>query len=181
MTRWFPQSEYKAAHTYAVEIARQLFQHLPGELGRESGIQHLAPVEEFPADKWDAIIAINLSSSFHTIRAALPGMKKRGWGRVLNIASVHGLVASAQKSAYVAAKHGLYGFTKTIALEGATFGIRANYTPLFDNLYLNGFRTYYQPVAIDPGKLVLRIDDPKRIPEYVARAWSVAAGLIFLK
>ncbi len=89
-------------------------------LVNNAGIQHVAPVESFPTERWDAIIAINLSSAFHTTRLALPGMHARGWGRILNIASVHGLVASAQKSAYVAAKHGLVGFTKAVALETAT-------------------------------------------------------------
>ena len=95
-------------------------------LVNNAGIQHVATVEDFPVDRWDAIIAINLTSAFHTTRIALPGMKQRNWGRVLNIASVHGLVASAQKSAYVAAKHGLVGFTKSIALECATTGITHN-------------------------------------------------------
>ena len=91
-----------------------------------AGIQHVAPVDEFPADKWDAILAINLSSAFHTIRAALPAMKARRWGRIVNVASVHGLVASPYKSAYVAAKHGVLGLTKVTALEGAEHGITCN-------------------------------------------------------
>jgi 3-hydroxybutyrate dehydrogenase len=91
-----------------------------------AGIQHVAPVEEFPLEKWDAIIAINLTSAFHTIRAALPGMKAKGWGRIINTASAHSLVASPFKSAYVTAKHGLAGLTKTVALEAATFGVTAN-------------------------------------------------------
>jgi 3-hydroxybutyrate dehydrogenase len=91
-----------------------------------AGIQHVAPVEEFPPEKWDAIIAINLSSAFHLTRHAIPGMKRRGWGRVINLASAHALVASPFKSAYVAAKHGIAGFTKTIALEVATNGITVN-------------------------------------------------------
>jgi len=95
-------------------------------LVNNAGIQHVAPVDEFPADKWDQIIAINLSSSFHTVRAALPFMKQRGWGRIINIASAHGLVASPFKSAYVAAKHGLVGFTKSVALETAKLGITCN-------------------------------------------------------
>jgi 3-hydroxybutyrate dehydrogenase len=95
-------------------------------LVNNAGIQHVAPVEEFPVDRWNAIIAINLSSAFHTTRLALPGMRERRWGRVLNIASVHGLVASAQKSAYVAAKHGIIGFTKSVALETATSPITVN-------------------------------------------------------
>jgi 3-hydroxybutyrate dehydrogenase len=95
-------------------------------LVNNAGIQHVAKVEDFPVDRWDAIIAINLTSAFHTTRLALPGMKRRNWGRVLNIASVHGLVASAEKSAYVAAKHGIVGFTKTVALEAATTGVTVN-------------------------------------------------------
>lgn len=95
-------------------------------LVNNAGIQHVAPVQDFPVEKWDAIIAINLSSAFHTTRLALPGMLTKGWGRIVNIASAHGLVASAQKSAYVAAKHGLVGFTKSIALETATTGVTVN-------------------------------------------------------
>jgi 3-hydroxybutyrate dehydrogenase len=95
-------------------------------LVNNAGIQHVANVEDFPPEKWDAIIAINLTSAFHTTRLALPAMKAANWGRVLNIASAHGLVASAQKSAYVASKHGLVGFTKSLALETATTGITSN-------------------------------------------------------
>lgn len=91
-----------------------------------AGIQFVAPVDEFPEAKWDAIMAINLSSSFHVAKAVLPGMKARGWGRIINMASAHGLVASAYKSAYVAAKHGLVGLTKTLALEVAEQGITVN-------------------------------------------------------
>ncbi|GAB4035644.1 MAG: 3-hydroxybutyrate dehydrogenase [Rubrivivax sp.] len=95
-------------------------------LVNNAGIQHVANVEDFPPERWDAIIAINLSSAFHTMHHALPGMKARGWGRILNIASAHGLVASAGKSAYVAAKHGIVGLTKAAALETATTGITVN-------------------------------------------------------
>jgi 3-hydroxybutyrate dehydrogenase len=95
-------------------------------LVNNAGIQHVAPVDEFPLEKWDQILAVNLSSAFHTTRAALPGMKRRGWGRIVNIASAHGLVASPFKSAYIAAKHGLVGFTKTVALETARHGITCN-------------------------------------------------------
>ena len=95
-------------------------------LVNNAGIQHVAPIDEFPPEKWDAIIAINLSSAFHAIRAALPGMKKRKWGRIINIASAHGLVASPFKSAYVAAKHGIIGMTKTVALEVAEQGVTCN-------------------------------------------------------
>ena len=95
-------------------------------LVNNAGIQHVANIEDFPVDRWDAIIAINLSSSFHTIRAAIPGMKKRKWGRIINIASAHGLVASVQKVAYVAAKHGLVGLTKVVAMEAANDGVTCN-------------------------------------------------------
>jgi len=95
-------------------------------LVNNAGIQFVSPVEEFPIDQWNKIIAINLSGSFHTIRAALPKMKAKGWGRIINIASAHALVASPYKSAYVAAKHGIAGLTKTVALETATFGITMN-------------------------------------------------------
>jgi 3-hydroxybutyrate dehydrogenase len=91
-----------------------------------AGIQHVAPIEEFPIEKWDAIIAINMSAAFHLTRATFGGMKARGWGRVVNLASAHGLVASPFKSAYVAAKHGLLGLTKTVGLEGATHGVTCN-------------------------------------------------------
>ena len=95
-------------------------------LVNNAGIQHVALVEDFPVEKWDAIIAINLTSAFHTTRLALPAMKKSNWGRIINVASAHGLVASAQKSAYVASKHGIVGFTKSVALETARTGITSN-------------------------------------------------------
>jgi 3-hydroxybutyrate dehydrogenase len=95
-------------------------------LVNNAGIQYVAPVDEFPVEKWNAILAINLTASFHTVRLALPGMKKNGWGRVINIASAHALVASPYKSAYVAAKHGIAGLTKTVALEVAEQGITVN-------------------------------------------------------
>jgi len=95
-------------------------------LVNNAGIQFVANIEDFPVDKWDAVIAINLSSAFHGIRAAMPGMKKRKWGRIINIASAHGLVASAQKVAYVTAKHGLVGMTKVVALEAANDGVTCN-------------------------------------------------------
>ncbi|MBV8924904.1 MAG: 3-hydroxybutyrate dehydrogenase [Bradyrhizobium sp.] len=109
-------------------------------LVNNAGIQFVSPIEEFPIEKWDAIIAINLSSAFHGIRAAIPGMKKRGWGRIINTASAHSLVASPFKSAYVAAKHGIAGLTKTAALELAQFKITVNcispgyvWTPLVEH------------------------------------------------
>ena len=106
---------YAAAEFGAVDI-----------LVNNAGIQHVANVEDFPAAKWDAIIAINLTSAFHTTRLAIPAMRAANWGRVINIASAHGLVASAQKSAYVAAKHGIVGLTKAVALETATTGVTCN-------------------------------------------------------
>ncbi|MBP7003712.1 3-hydroxybutyrate dehydrogenase [Amaricoccus sp.] len=108
-----------------VEAAEQRFGAVD-ILVNNAGVQTVAPVEEFPLDRWDLIIAINMSSAFHATRAAVQGMKKRGWGRIINIASAHGLVASPFKSAYVTAKHGIVGFTKTVALETAENGITCN-------------------------------------------------------
>jgi 3-hydroxybutyrate dehydrogenase len=109
-------------------------------LVNNAGTQHVAPIDQFPIEKWDLIIALNLSAAFHAIRLALPGMKAKGWGRVINTASAHSLVASPNKSAYVAAKHGIAGLTKTVALEAATSGITVNcispgyvWTPLVEN------------------------------------------------
>ena len=98
----------------------------PDIVVNNAGIQHVSPVEDFPPEKWDAIIAINLSSAFHTTRLAVPAMKQKKWGRIVNTASAHSLVASPFKSAYVAAKHGIAGFTKTVALEVATSGVTVN-------------------------------------------------------
>jgi len=112
----------------------------PDVLVNNAGIQHVSPVEDFPAEKWNAIIAINLSAVFHTTRLAVPSMKQKAWGRIINTASAHSLVASPNKSAYVAAKHGVAGFTKTVALETATSGITVNcispgyvWTPLVEH------------------------------------------------
>jgi 3-hydroxybutyrate dehydrogenase len=98
----------------------------PDILVNNAGIQFTCPIEEFPAQRWDAIIAVNLSAAFHTMKAALPGMRRKGWGRIINIASVHGLVASVNKAAYLAAKHGLIGISKGVALETAAQGITVN-------------------------------------------------------
>ncbi|MEC7290806.1 MAG: 3-hydroxybutyrate dehydrogenase [Pseudomonadota bacterium] len=108
-------------------------------LVNNAGVQHVSPIEEFPVSRWDLIIALNLSAAFHTTRMAISGMKEKGWGRIINTASAHALVASPYKSAYVAAKHGIAGLTKVVALEGAEHGIRCNaicpgyvYTPLVE-------------------------------------------------
>lgn len=123
------------------EIAAMMEQIGPIDiLVNNAGMQHVAPIEEFPPDKWDAILALNLSAAFHTTRLAVPGMKAKGWGRVIATASAHSLAASPFKSAYVAAKHAMAGFTKTIALELAPYGVTANcispgyvWTPLVEN------------------------------------------------
>ena len=123
---------YDAADMSKPESIVKMVQGAIAEFGavdilvNNAGIQHVAPVDDFPPAKWDAILAINLSAAFHTARAALPAMKRKRWGRIVNIASAHGLVASAQKAAYVAAKHGLLGLTKVVALETARTGVTCN-------------------------------------------------------
>jgi 3-hydroxybutyrate dehydrogenase len=126
------KTAYSAADMSKPGDIREMIAAAARELGsvdvlvNNAGIQHVAPVESFPEDKWDAIIAINLSATFHATKAALPLMKQRKWGRIINIASTHGLVASAEKAAYVAAKHGIIGFTKVVAIETANLGITCN-------------------------------------------------------
>jgi 3-hydroxybutyrate dehydrogenase len=123
---------YSAADMTKPAEIRQMIADAARQLGsvdilvNNAGIQHVAPVEDFPDDKWDAIIAINLSAAFHATKAALPGMKQRRWGRIINIASAHGLVASPDKVAYVAAKHGIVGLTKVVAIETANDGVTCN-------------------------------------------------------
>lgn len=114
-------AEIEAMMRYAAETFGRV-----DVLVNNAGIQHVAKIEDFPPERWDAILAINLSSAFHATRLALPAMKKANWGRIINVASVHGLVASAEKSAYVAAKHGIVGLTKVTALETATTGVTCN-------------------------------------------------------
>ena len=123
---------YDGADMSSAEAIAAMMQKALAEFGavdilvNNAGIQHVAPVEEFPVDKWNAVLAINLSAAFHTVRLAVPAMKARRWGRIINVASAHALVASPFKSAYVAAKHGLAGLTKTVALELAEHGITVN-------------------------------------------------------
>jgi 3-hydroxybutyrate dehydrogenase len=137
---------YSPANMLKADEIADMILHAEKSLGsvdilvNNAGIQFVSPVEEFPVEKWDQIIAINLSSAFHAIRAAVPGMKTRKWGRIINTASAHSLVASPFKSAYVAAKHGIAGLTKTVALEVATHGVTVNcispgyvWTPLVEN------------------------------------------------
>lgn len=124
--RYSPADMSKPAEIAAMIAATEKEFGALDVLVNNAGIQHVASIEDFPIDKWDAVIAINLSSAFHGIRAAIPGMKKRKWGRIINIASAHGLVASAQKVAYVAAKHGIVGMTKVVAIEAANDGITCN-------------------------------------------------------
>ena len=123
---------YDGADLMSADQIKQMMDRAIAEFGgvdilvNNAGIQHVAAIDDFPPDKWHAIIAVDLIASFHTVRHALPGMKARNWGRIINVASAHALVASPYKSAYVAAKHGLAGLTKTIALEVAELGITAN-------------------------------------------------------
>jgi 3-hydroxybutyrate dehydrogenase len=123
---------YSGANMMKPEELRKMVEDATAKFGKidvlinNAGIQHVSPIEDFPEDKWNAIIAINLTSAFHLTKAVWKGMKERKFGRIINIASAHGLVASEFKSAYVASKHGIVGFTKTIALEGAPFNISAN-------------------------------------------------------
>jgi 3-hydroxybutyrate dehydrogenase len=137
-------------------------------LVNNAGIQHVAPLESFAPEKWDAVIAINLSAAFHTTHAVIAGMKARKWGRVINVASAHGLVASAFKSAYVAAKHGIVGLTKVTALEGAEFGITANaicpgyvWTPLVEKQIPDQARAHNMSEA-DVIKNVLLANQPNK-------------------
>ncbi len=159
-------------------------------LVNNAGIQHVSQVDEFPIEKWDAIIAINLSSVFHCTRELLPGMKERKWGRIINIASAHGLVASPFKSAYVAAKHGVVGFTKSVALEVAELGITVNticpgyvLTPLVEKQIDDQARVHDIPrervirdiiLAPQPNKQFVKIEEVASLALYLATDAAVA-------
>lgn len=152
-------------------------------LVNNAGIQHVAPVDEFPVDKWDAILAINLSSAFHAIRAALPGMKKNGYGRIINVASAHGLVGSPYKSAYVAAKHGVLGLTKVVALEVAEMNITCNaicpgyvYTPLVEKQIVDQAKAHNIPREKVISDVLLKAQPNKRF----AQVSEVGALAVFL-
>jgi len=183
------KSLYSAADmTRPAEIAAMIEQAERGFgavdiLVNNAGIQFVAPVDEFPVDRWDAIIAINLSSAFHSTRAALPGMKRRGWGRIVNVASAHGLVASPYKSAYIAAKHGIVGFTKTVALETARQGITCNaicpgyvLTPLVEKQIDDQARTHGLPREEVIEKVMLERQPSRQF----VRVEEVAALTVFL-
>ncbi len=152
-------------------------------LVNNAGIQHVANVEDFPVERWDAVIAINLSSSFHTIRAALPGMKKRKWGRIINIASAHGLVASGQKAAYVAAKHGVVGLTKVVGIETANAGITCNaicpgwvLTPLVQKQV--DARAKEQGISVEQAKVAL-VSEKQPMHEF-SKPENIGALAVFL-
>ena len=136
---------YSSADLTRVPAIETMMAYVEEEFGgadilvNNAGMQFVSPIEDFPVDKWNLILALNLSAAFHTIRLAMPGMKQKGWGRIIQMASAHALVASPYKAAYVAAKHGIAGLTKTVALEGAAHGVRCNaicpgyvHTPLVD-------------------------------------------------
>jgi 3-hydroxybutyrate dehydrogenase len=181
---------YDAADMMKPEQIRGMVENAARAFGRvdilvnNAGIQHVAPVDEFPIDKWDAIIAINLSSAFHATRAALPAMKAAKWGRVINIASAHGVVASPFKSAYVAAKHGIVGFTKSLALEVAEMGITSNaicpgyvFTPLVEKQIDDQARVHGLPrenvirdvmLAPQPTKEFVKVEDVAAMALYLA-------------
>lgn len=141
-------------------------------LVNNAGIQHVAPVDEFPAEKWDAVLAINLSAAFHAIRAALPAMKRNGYGRIINVASAHGLVGSPYKSAYVAAKHGVIGLTKVVALEAAEMNITCNaicpgyvYTPLVEKQIVDQAKAHDIPREKVINDVLLKAQPNKRFAQ----------------
>lgn len=152
-------------------------------LVNNAGIQHVAPVDEFPVEKWDAILAINLTAAFHAIRAALPGMKKNGYGRIINVASAHGLVGSPYKSAYVAAKHAVLGLTKVVALEAAQANVTCNaicpgyvYTPLVEKQIVDQAKAHNIPREQVISDVLLKAQPNKRF----AQVSEIGALAVFL-
>jgi 3-hydroxybutyrate dehydrogenase len=183
------RAAFNAADLAAPAEIQALIETTTRELGQvdilvnNAGIQHTAPVESFPAAEWDAILAINLSANFHTIRAALPVMLQRGWGRIINLASTHGLVASVQKAAYVAAKHGVVGLTKVVALETARTGITCNaicpgwvMTPLVEKQIRD--RAAREKISADQAKLELLAE--KQPSQEFATPEQIGALTVFL-
>lgn len=191
------KTAYSAADMSKPEDVTQMVRDAEAQLGsvdvliNNAGIQFTAAIEDFPTEKWDAILAINLSAAFHAMKAAVPGMKKRGYGRIINIASVHGLIASANKSAYVAAKHGLIGLTKAVALETAESGITVNaicpgwvLTPLVqkqidDKAKLEGITIVEaQKKLLGEKEPTKRFTEPKHLGELAVFLCSEAGGNI---
>ncbi|HEU4826444.1 MAG TPA: 3-hydroxybutyrate dehydrogenase [Dongiaceae bacterium] len=180
---------YVPANLMAAEACADMIATAAERLGgidilvNNAGIQHVAPVESFPADKWDAILALNLSAAFHTIRASFGAMKARRWGRIINVASAHGLVASPYKSAYVAAKHGIVGLTKAVALEGAEFGVTANaicpgyvWTPLVEQQIEDQAKAH----GISRDRVIKEVLLAKQPTRKFAEASEIGALAVFL-
>jgi 3-hydroxybutyrate dehydrogenase len=183
------QAEYLRADMAMPEDCRRLVEQAAEAFGpvqilvNNAGIQHVARVEEFPIEKWDAILAVNLSSAFHTIAAAIPGMRASGWGRIVNIASAHGLTASPFKSAYIAAKHGLVGLTKTVALELAEENVTCNaicpgyvLTPLVENQIVDQMKVHGLPRE----RVVREIMLQRQPTRQFARVEDIGAMTVFL-
>jgi 3-hydroxybutyrate dehydrogenase len=180
---------YSGADMSRPEQIRDMAELASAEFGKidivvnNAGIQHVAPIEEFPDDKWDAVLAINLSSAFHLIKAVTPGMKSRRFGRIINIASAHGLTASPFKSAYVAAKHGLIGLSKTVALELAEFGVTSNTicpgyvkTPLVDKQIADQAKAH----GISPEQVVRDVMLSHQARKQFIQVEELAALAVFL-
>jgi len=184
-----PKVIYSSADMTKPDEIKQMCDDALAEFGsidilvNNAGIQHVSPIEDFPIDKWNAIIAINLSSAFHTCKYLLPAMKQAGWGRIINIASAHGLIASPYKSAYIAAKHGIVGMTKSIALEVAENGITANsicpgyvLTPLVENQIADQAKAHKMSeedvvekviLAPQPTKKFIQIDEVAKLASFL--------------